>query len=142
MELLDGGADITIDPVEEAQSRRLATRLAEPDESAGPVGYVSDPVGCGASGGLERGIEAGAFGFEGRKVGHRAGSELAETDAAVVTGRDCCDVCAGRDRPSRLTSVFPEKGRGYVFTIKAAVRRRGGVEAGESINVALHALER
>ena len=39
------------------------------------------------------------------------------------------------------TSVFPESGRGFVLPIKAAVRRAAGVEAGDSIDVALQVIE-
>lgn len=39
------------------------------------------------------------------------------------------------------TSVFPNKDAGYVLPIKAPVRRRSGVEAGDTITVGLRVLD-
>lgn len=39
------------------------------------------------------------------------------------------------------TSVFPEKDRGFVLPIKAPVRRRLGLEAGDAIDLVLQVLE-
>ena len=69
-------------------------------------------------------------------------SVVPQSHSSAASKRVLCVSRVVGSAPSRLTSVFPEKGRGYVLMIKAAVRRRGVVEAVETINVALHALER
>jgi len=49
-------------------------------------------------------------------------------------------VAASIDGVTWRTSVFPQKDGGYILPIKAAVRRRSGVAAGDIVTVALELL--
>ena len=71
----------------------------------------------------ERAIEIRAHSFGSSRRGF--GSVRVETTIGGVTWR---------------TSVFPQKSGGYILPVKAGVRRRAGVSAGDEVTVELELL--
>lgn len=67
--------------------------------------------------------EIRAHGFGGERRGF--GSVRVEASIAGVTWR---------------TSVFPQKSGGYILPVKAEVRRRAGVSAGDTVTIGLELL--